>query len=569
MRFILRFVAPALVILLTVFALLPLFHSGFYPMHDDEQIARLFDLNKALVAGNIPPRIAPNLGFGYGYPFFNFYPSFAYYVGEVFHLIGFGYIVSTKLMIVTGFILAALFMYLFSKEFFGKVGGVVASVAFTYSSYHAIDVYVRGAYAEFFAFVFIPLIFWAVFKTAKNLRFRYVIYGALGTTALILSHQLIALMSSPFIAVWLIYLFIKTSNKSKFTLYILLLFALGFCLSAYFWLPAYLEKDFTLVNILTTELANYSIHFVCVHQLWDSPWGYGGSIPGCYDGISFEIGKVQLLGSLVAFILALVFYAQKKYREKAQIVLIFAALLSLSAFMMIKFSKPIWDAISLLWYIQFPWRFLLISTFLCAFLCGSILGFIKNDKFKLGVGGMLVLLLIISTVGRFTPNRYFNAVDSDYTNTKKIRWDTSSLSYEYVPTGIAIKKSKIGTTLININENEIATSASKLISGQMNIHTLANLPQHKKFQVDVAIPGVFQINTYAFPGWTVFVNGEQVSYSSFNKFKLIRISLRRGNFLVEAKFLDTKARTAGNVISILGIISLVGVVLISYKKHTL
>ena len=47
-------------------------------MHDDEQIARLYDLNQALSEGQFPPRISPNLGFGYGYPFFNFYPSFAY-----------------------------------------------------------------------------------------------------------------------------------------------------------------------------------------------------------------------------------------------------------------------------------------------------------------------------------------------------------------------------------------------------------------------------------------------------------------------------------------------------------
>ena len=66
-----KHIGPLIIILAFSFVgMKALFHSGFYPMHDDEQIARLFDLNQALMAGNIPPRIAPNLGFGYGYPFF-------------------------------------------------------------------------------------------------------------------------------------------------------------------------------------------------------------------------------------------------------------------------------------------------------------------------------------------------------------------------------------------------------------------------------------------------------------------------------------------------------------------
>lgn len=569
MKFFLKYSPFLLVVLLTVFAILPLFHAGFYPMHDDEQIARLYDLNQALMSGNIPPRIAPNLGFGYGYPFFNFYPSFAYYVGEAFHLLGFGYIVSTKLMLVTGFIFAALFMYLFTREFFGKVGGVVASVAYTYASYHAVDVYVRGAYAEFFAFVWLPLIFWATYRTKKDLKFRYVAIGALAVAGLILSHNLIALMSAPFIAAWLVYLLIKTNSKTKFITYTAAFFLLGFGLSAYFWLPAYLEKSFTLINILTTELANYSIHFVCVHQLWDSPWGYGGSIPGCYDGISFEIGKVQLLGSFLALAVATYFYASKKAAEKAQLVFVFTFSLLLSAFLMVKFAKPIWDVLPVLWYIQFPWRFLLISAFLSAFLCGSIFGFIHSNKIKLCLGIILVILLIFSTASRFTPERFFNATDNDYINTKKLRWYTSVLAYEYVPQGIATKKSKIGTTLINISEDEIATRSSSVISGQMNIGTLQDLPQYKKFQVNVSVPGTFQINTYAFPGWTVFVNRNKVSFSSGNKLKLIRINLSEGSFLVEAKFLDTKARTAGNISSILSIITLVMALVVAYKKHIL
>lgn len=560
---------PFLVIALTVFALLPLFHAGFFTMHDDEQIARLFDLDGAIRAGNIPPRIAPNLGFGYGYPFFNFYPPFAYYAGEVFHLLGFSLIVSTKLMIVSGFVLSALCMYLFTKEFFGKWGGLVSSAFYTYASYHAIDVYVRGAFAEFYAFVFLPLLFWATYKSSVSKKWRFVLIGSLATAGFILSHNLIAFMSFPFIAAWLLYLIAVSKDKKNTFIKFSSLFLIGFGLSAYFFIPSYIERGYTLVNILTQELANYSIHFVCVHQLWDSPWGYGGSIPGCYDGISFEIGKVQILASLAALTLAVWFIKAKKHRPKSILIFLFTFLFGLAVFVTTKFSKPIWDAIPPLWYVQFPWRYLLIISFFTSFLSAGVIGFLNHKKLKIAVSIMLVVLVILTTVFRFAPERFFNAKDTDYTNAEKIRWETSSLAYEYVPKGIATKKSKEDTTVIDITNIEIATSSFKVVSGSMHVNVLKNLPQYKKFNVAVFEKGVFQVNTFSFPGWNLFIGGRKVSFQDNNKLKLIQKELIPGNYEVEAKLSDTPVRTAGNVASLLSIISLIILAVFFHLKKKL
>src|SRR4051794_35748436 len=117
-----KYLPIIIIIVFSIVALLPLFHSGFFPIHDDEQIGRLYDLDKAVKAGHIPPRLAQDLGFGYDYPLFNFYPPFVYYVAQVFVLVGFSYIGAIKIMIGLGFLLAALFMYLFSKKYLGVNG---------------------------------------------------------------------------------------------------------------------------------------------------------------------------------------------------------------------------------------------------------------------------------------------------------------------------------------------------------------------------------------------------------------------------------------------------------------
>lgn len=107
-----------LILILSFWALAPLFHPGFFPMHDDEQIARLYELHQALSGGQFPPRWVGNLGFGYGYPFYNFYPPLVYYLGEIFYLLGFSLITSTKIVVGLGFVLSGVFIYFLAKEFF-------------------------------------------------------------------------------------------------------------------------------------------------------------------------------------------------------------------------------------------------------------------------------------------------------------------------------------------------------------------------------------------------------------------------------------------------------------------
>lgn len=567
MKFVKRFAAPLLVVALCFFAVFSLLNPYFYPMHDDEQIARLYDLDQSIKSGHIPPRIVPNLGYGYGYPFFNFYPPFTYYMGEFYHLLGFSYIISTKLMLITGFILSAIFMYLLVKEFYGRLAGVVSAVSYTYVSYKAVDVYVRGAYAEFFSFVFIPLIFWAVLKVAKTNHTRYVVFGSLSTALLILSHNLIAFMSSIFIGGWVIYAWYISKNKYRFILQTLCLFLLGFGLSAYFFIPSYFEKNYTLVNILTTELADYKLHFVCAYQLWDSMWGYGGSILGCHDGISFEIGKIQLITSSLVFVMGVCLLFSRKNMKNIFPIFVFSAFLFISIFLTIKHSRFIWDVLPPLWYIQFPWRFLIFASFASSFLVGSAMFFVKGKKLRYLIAAIIIGSTILTSVYRFTPQRLIDASDAFYTNQEKIRWETSSLAYEYVPLGISTKKSKAGTTQVNITKDEIASSSSKIISGVIFYKEVKNLPHYKKFEVMAFESGVIQINTYSFPGWKIFIDGKKTEFRDDNKLKLIRVNIPEGKHTVEVKFTDTMARTVGNLLTLISIILLVVLIYYSIKKQ--
>ncbi len=542
-----------LVILLSFFAIAALLQPGFFPIHDDEQVGRLYELNYSLESLHIPPRISQNLGFGYGYPFFNFYPSFVYYVGEIFVLLGFSYIVSIKIMVGLGFVLSALFMYLFSRRHIGELGGLVASVLYLYAPYHSLDAYVRGAFPEFWSFVFIPAVFWAIDRTYKNSSVgNIVLLGFLGAF-LMLTHNLITLMSIPFF--FLYYLFILYKNKEKKNITVSLISGgiIALLLSAYFWIPAILENKYTMVSLLTNQLASYGLHFVSLPQFINSPWGYGGSILGPMDGFSLEIGKIQLILAGAVGIFILISIARKKY--KIDIALLFLIMFALSVFLQSYYSKFIWDHIFALSYIQFPWRFMLFSVFTSAFLGGYLFSLKFDSRLKYIFATGLIIGTIIFYGSLFQPSKYLTSVtDKDYIDQSVIRWKTSAMAFEYVPAGIATKNSSLNTTIVDIDQSGVAKETATALDENTLVNTLVDKPQYKKIEINSEKGGKVRINTFSFPGWKVFINDRETVYNDENKLKLIDITVPEGKSIVEVKLTDTSIRLVANLLTLIGLI---------------
>lgn len=565
-----RFVWPfVLVLVLSSWAIQPLFHSGFFPMHDDEQIARLFEMVKVLAQGQFPPRWVPDLGFGYGYPLFNFYPPFVYYLGAFFHMVGFSYINSTKFVMGAGFIFSAWFMYLWVKNRFGKLPGLFAVFLYTYIPYHAVDLYVRGALSDFFSFVWIPAVFWSLDRVVKKPTKLNFVLSSILLSLVVLTHTLLTLQFFPFLILYMGYLLFEDRQIFKKLLgFFTGIGLLGFGLSAYFAIPSVLEKHFTLVDtILTRELANYAIHFVCPMQLWNSPWGYGGSIAGCVDGLSFQAGKVQILLVIISVLLSSFFIFIKK--SKKHIFPLFISILFIGSLLLTtQWSSFIWNSFQPLSYVQFPWRFLLFAAIFSSLLGGYFISIIQR-KFSIKIAVAIVLIL---TVGNFYlvykdfhPQTYLKFNDNKYIENNDIQWRVSGMSYEYVPKQVSTRLSNLGTTQLALDEKDIPKKSITVISGIMQVNLEKDIAVEKHMTVIVQKEGILQINTYSFPGWKVFVDGKQIEYRDKNKFHLIQIPLTSGVHNVKVVFTNTTIRTISNLISLFSLLSLV-VLLIWNKK---
>ena len=564
-----NFVAILVILLASIVISLPLLKPGLYVIHDDQQIARLFLFDEALKSGQFPVRWVDGLGFGFGYPLFVFYPPFVYMLGELFHLIGSGFINSIKLVFFASIIASGFAMYILAKEFWDKYSAVVASVFYLLVPYRALDIYVRGALSESFSFVWLPLILWSLYRLKRTEKAFYIYISAIFLALLMVTHNLIFLPFMLILPVYLLFLIWKAENKKLFIVNCLSSIVYSFGLSAFFWLPALLEKKYTIVDqLLLVNLANYNIHFIYPQQLWNWPWGFGGSAAGLTDGISFKIGKLHVFTSIAASVLAIAHLIRLKLSgangspaealaKAGQLSIVFFVLFLFSAFMTTFYSKPIWDLIPPLAYTQFPWRFLIFTSLFSSILAGALVYLLRLPILRLIASLILVILLVIGNFKLFKPQTYRpDLTDEIATSEEIINWDISQSSFEYIPKGVELKKSELGTNVVNIKKSEIPTEEVQILSGLAQINSLNSTPSKINFIVNAKDPLQVRVNVFNFPGWNAKVDGKKFTIADNNRLKLITLNIPEGVHRVEIQFKDTFDRFTGNIISLTSLLIL-------------
>ncbi|MEX2007776.1 MAG: 6-pyruvoyl-tetrahydropterin synthase-related protein [Candidatus Levyibacteriota bacterium] len=564
MKFFKIIVPIAVVTLLSYWAIKPLFIPGFFPIHDDTQVARVYEMTKSLKDGIFPVRWVADLGYGYGYPIFSFYAPFAYYVGSAFEFLGFDALAATKIMMGLGILLSGLFMYFLAKEFWGKLGGIVSALLYVYAPFHAVDIYVRGDVTEFWAYAFIPLAFlgfYKVYKTKGN--FKWIVVGALGYAGIILSHNLTAMMVTPFILIVILsYCYIAVKKKELSTMrYSLYAFVLGLALSAFYFIPALLEQRYTNILSQIGGGAHFNDHFVCVYQLWQSQWGFGGSAPGCIDGASFMIGKIHIILSLfaTAAIIALSILKKISGKEEKVVIMLFCVVgLLFSIFLMLPLSQPLWSAISLMAFFQFPWRFLLMTSFFTSILSGSLLWVmhktVRNEWTECLISGAIIVAILLINVKFFIPQTILGKAADDYTNMQTLRWLTSKISDEYMPKDFPkpTNEDDVVRERVTFNPNDI-----EIINRTEKTHVI-------DLNLKAARPTKIHFNIAYFPSWKLSVDGvPQGSIVS----KGYDVSLPSGNHRVEMKFKESNTAKIANLISFAGLAAII-VGIIRFKKKT-
>lgn len=541
--------------LLTLSLLWPLFAAPYFTHHDDVQIIRLYEMDKCIKDGQIPCRWVPDLGGLYGYPIFNYYAPLPYYFGELIYLLTNNLIFTVKVMFGVSFLGAYIFMFLFASKFWGKKGGSLAAIFYSFAPYHAVDFYVRGAMGEMWALMFFPAIFWALVKLEEKTNIFHLLLLAIFLFALVTSHNLSAMIFLPVTLLWVVLLFFKRKNK-RFLWFCLGSAIVGIMLSAFYLLPAIFEKNLVHLETTVGGYFSYTEHFKGFKKLLlNRSWGWGSSIRevpgGEKDKLSYQIGWVHLFGWFLAAICAKILW--KRNRWLSTVIISCSLVISVAIFMVNPRSEFLWKSIDSLKYLQFPWRFLLIIIFFVSFLSGSF--FVVNFQKKNLLWIILSFMVVALNFFYFRPEKFIQTSDKELLTGQNWDRQIKRSIFDYLP--IYAKEPPA----------ELAKTRYQIITGDSQVFDFKEGTNWIAFKTKTNSHTIIRLSQYYFPNWKIYIDGAEahVEYKN-NSLGLMTFILGKGDHTISARFYNTPIRSLANWITLLGFAISAILFLVSFER---
>jgi len=541
-----------LVLLISLIAVINLIKPGFYSMYDDMQVIRLQQMDMCIKDGQVPCRWVPDLGYGYGYPLFQYYAPLPYYTMEAFHLVGFSYIDSVKIGFGLSVFLSAIFMYFLSRQFFNKISSLFATTLYVLLPFRAADLYVRGGMGQLWGMVALPLFLLGFELLIRKRSNRQIAFFAITTAIFFLSHNLTVFMSIPLLSAWfLVRVVIEKNKQLEVVKSVVVGFVVGLLAVSFFIIPLIVERNQVYLETLTQGYFNYLAHFINLKQIFVSiNWGYGPTIFGPGDNVFLGLGPIHFLFAALGFLA--VFLKTKKQTKKLAITLFIILMGSL--FLTHERSSFIWNFIPQLSYIQFPWRFVLIAGF-----CASFLGALWLDTINKKVSPILYIVSLIAILAFygsfFTPKDWFYITDKQKLSGENYQRQITASIYDYLPKSALENPESQAPATVFSGEGEIIINGFEKGTNwyKASLQVLSESAQ-------IVFP------SYDFPGWKVWANDDEIKKERYSKLGLVGARLQKGNYNMTAKLVNSPSRIAGNFLSVVGF-GVILVLLFSKKEY--
>jgi hypothetical protein len=413
---------------------------------------RLVSLDHALRHGDLWPRYVPGMAYGYGAPFFNYYAPLSLYPLEALHLLGMSFVQAWLWGMVFYTLVGAVGAYLLGKAWGGKIAGIITAVAYTYAPYMLYDSVWRGTIAEFASLVLLPYCFWSLHQLATYGRRRDLFAAVLSLALFIPMHNVITLHGAVLLAIYAAFLWWKSDSRRRTFVQLALAFALGFGLTAFFWLPALTETGYVKINEITAALPDIDVtrNLTPLSSVFAPP--ITADPTQLQPPIPIALGWPQLTLGILALVLALIKTLRRKEAKVAKreysalstqhsVLILSAFLLVALIFMTTPASASIWQVIPLIRYSQFPWRLIGPASLLLALMAGVGAAFVLEQlKSRFWRVVWLALCVVVLTVyampylyPSYPPVPSANSIVDAQNFERETGWIATSSFGEYIP----------------------------------------------------------------------------------------------------------------------------------------
>ena len=467
---------------LWILAMRPMFNGNLIDGHEALNYPpRLAEMGRALT-DQFPPVWAPDLASGHGLPLFEFTAPLLYFVAVPIFRAGFQIANSLQFALAIMFASGTLAMYRVARRYGGsRVTAIAVTAGWLFSPYMLFDLYVRAAMAEAAALALLPLALYGMLLALDKASIQAVCFGAFTVALAMLASSSVAVL---FVLVLLALVLARGILSRAPAMNVLaggLALLGGLALSAFFWLPALMERNF-VKNVPAIA-------------------------PG-YNTLFFLRGIPLLLLGLSGFALLLANGMKENRSDRRQLVdmTVFAIASMGGAFLAL-----IWESQS-------------SSLFLPALFL-PLLALYAFERIGVRPAIAVLVGLVLINLAYTQPKGIQTFDDAYYSGVliaqKEIK---ATAGEEYEPGTVHGRPAFDSTLLKGVDSTPVVT-------------TLAVNPTSQSFKVDATGPALMQDSTFDYPGWTVLVDDRKVATSQKADSGQITFNVPAGthNVLVELR----------------------------------
>ena len=590
-----------IVLTLSLVAVAPLLRADSPCTHDGAfHYFRVTAMRHALQDGILFTRYLPDLAFGYGYPFFNYRAALSYYLALALHLTGLALPVALNGVYVLSILGSALTAYLLARDLFGPHAGIVAAVAYAYAPYQFLDALLRGNAPESVALPLFPLILWAFRRLALTGQRRWFLTSVGSLVALLMTHNISSLLFSPLLLAYLIVLWLVYRREGHW-IAVGGALALAFGLTAFFWGPALLERDYVQLHMShVTRNNDFHYNFLGLAEIFAPPAPVDTSLMN--PPMRVHLGLVQAVLAMVGLAVGMVRVRKQRSggaeeqgskgaeeqggrgtEERRATLIFFAASAAFFIFMGTRASLWLWEHVPLLPFVQFPWRFVGRAALPVALLASApfvdpparssatckpanlpTYQLANLQTYILPLASCL-LLILSALPSTYPPRGYCPSAPhptiSDvfaYEHRSKLVGVDPEGSYfpvwvKHRPEGSPLEEQySTGGPVTRFDETVLPTGAS-VVEADYG-------PNRAHLVVETPVPFRARYLAFYFPGWRVTVDGSSVSIAPTEPEGLISFDVPAGHHTIAIRFRETPLRLVVDAISLLSLAALLALI---------
>ena len=312
---------------------------------------------RAFEQGVYWPRWFPAVYNGLGAPTFHHYGPGLYWLVAAVQGAGIRLDQALKLVVTVALLLSGFGVYGWLRHAFSATASLAgATVYLLYPYFWTRALHFVGDYPQLLALLLLPVCLWAFTALHMQSRIRHWVTAVVALAALVFSHNLTAMLGAGVLSLYWLLLAAgyRRPDGLKRCAVAVLLAAL---LAAGFWLPALADLPLVQIDRGLEGAYHFSKSFLQWRQLFSfqSPFLDSGS--GGLLKVPYTFGAATWL-AVAAGLVSLSFAARKERRAWGLVGSLFAlAMLMLT----LAVSKPLWETIPALSFLQFPFRFLGIA----------------------------------------------------------------------------------------------------------------------------------------------------------------------------------------------------------------